>query len=226
MTRMSALLMLAATMAACARGSDTNAGATTGATAIAQPASSLRQPGPDPRAPDTVRVAFETGKGRFVVEAVRAWAPAGVDRFHHLVTLGFYDRAKFFRVVENFMVQFGMHGEPDVNATWRERKIPDDSVRQSNKEGYVTFAMGGPATRTTQLFINLKDNARLDAMGFAPIGRVVEGMDIVKSLYSGYGDSPPNGAGPMQDLIARRGVDYLNRFFPQLDSIVTARVVR
>ena len=205
------LLLLAAVAVACSPANDQAA---------------LLNPAPDPRAPDTVRVRFETGKGPFVVEAVRAWAPHGVDRFHHLADIGYYDGAKFFRVVENFVVQFGMHGLPDVTTAWKEQKIPDDSVRQSNQEGYVTFAMGGPATRTTQLFINLKDNGRLDAMGFAPIGRVVEGMEVVKSLYSGYGDGLPRGVGPEQDLIARRGQDYLNRYFPQLDSIVRARVVK
>lgn len=206
-----ALLFLAASAFACSRTADS---------------SSLMTPAPDPRAPDTFRVRFETGKGPFVVEAVRAWAPRGADRFHHLASIGYYDGVKFFRVVEDFVVQFGMHGDPAVNEAWREQTIPDDSVTQSNREGYVTFAMGGPATRTTQVFINLKDNTRLDAMGFAPVGRVVEGMDVVKALHAGYGDGPPRGAGPSQDLIARRGNDYLNRFFPQLDSVASARVVR
>lgn len=188
--------------------------------------SELLNPVPDSRAPDTFRVAFETGKGKFVVEAVRAWAPLGVDRFHHLAQIGYYDGNKFFRVVPQFVVQFGMNGDTDVNAAWKDRTIADDSVRESNRDGYVTFAMGGPASRTTQLFINLKDNTRLDAMGFAPIGRVVEGMDVVRSLYTEYGDAPPRGDGPDQDLIARRGNEYLNRYFPKLDSIATARVVQ
>lgn len=206
------LFLLATVAVACSRGTS------------ASP--ELRNPTPDPQAPDTFRVAFETGRGRFVVEAVRAWAPLGVDRFHHLASIGYYDGDKFFRVVPEFVVQFGMHGEPDVNAAWRERTIADDPVTQSNKEGYVTFAMGGPATRTTQLFISLKDNTRLDAMGFAPIGRVVEGMDVVKALYSDYGDGPPRGAGPEQEQIRQRGNEYLNRFFPKLDSVAHARVVK
>jgi len=211
-----ALMLFAfAATAACSSGSDDTASASLTDTT-----------GADPRAPDTVRVAFETGKGRFVVEAVRAWAPAGVDRFHRLVAAGYYDRVKFFRVVPEFVAQFGMHGDPAVNDAWKDRAIPDDSVRQSNVTGTLTFAMGGPASRTTQLFINLKDNTRLDGMGFAPIGRVVEGMDVVQKLYGEYGDAMPNGAGPSQDLIARRGNEYLNRYFPSLDSVITARVVQ
>ncbi len=212
MMRRLSLFLLATAAAACSRKTEGSP--------------ELRNPAADSRAPDTFRVAFETGKGRFVVEAVRAWAPLGVDRFHHLASIGYYDGDKFFRVVPEFVVQFGMHGEPAVNQAWHDRTIADDPVAQSNNEGYVTFAMGGPATRTTQLFISLKDNTRLDAMGFAPIGRVVEGMDVVKALYSGYGDGPPRGAGPEQDLIAQRGNDYLNRSFPQLDSIARARVMK
>ena len=188
--------------------------------------SRLMNPAADPRAPDTFRVSFETSKGRFVVEAVRAWAPVGVDRFHHLVSLGYYDGTKFFRVLPGFVAQFGMHGDPAVNAAWRERTLPDDSVRTSNAMGTVTFAMGGPQSRTTQLFINTRDNARLDAMGFAPIGRVVDGMHVVTSLYAGYGEGPPNGGGPSQELIGEQGNKYLNRSFPALDSIIRARIAR
>ena len=121
-----------------------------------------------------------------VVLAVRAWAPNGVDRFHYLTRHGYYDGAKFFRNLPEFMAQFGLHGDPDVTAVWMDRNIPDDSVRQSNLRGTVSFAMGGPNTRSTQLFINKRDNSRLDAMGFAPIGRVIEGMQADDSLYEGY----------------------------------------
>ena len=176
-------------------------------------------------APDSFKVAFETGKGRIVVQAIRAWAPLGVDRFYYLVSHGYYDRVKFFRVLPDFMAQFGIHGDPAVNSAWEDRTIPDDSVRQSNGRGTITFATGGRNTRTVQLFINKADNRRLDALGFAPIGRVVEGMQVVDSLYQDYGEGPPHGFGPDQGRIGRQGNRYLNREYPRLDSIVSARVI-
>lgn len=179
----------------------------------------------DPVAPDSFRVAFETGKGRFVVQANRAWAPRGVDRFHELVQRGFFDRSKFFRVLPNFIAQFGIHADPDANRQWTRREILDDPVKESNRKGTVVFATGGPNTRTTQMFINTRDNGRLDAMGFAPIGRVVEGLDVVEKLYSGYGEGAPQGGGPSQGRIEREGNAYLNRWFPQLDSIISARIL-
>jgi peptidyl-prolyl cis-trans isomerase A (cyclophilin A) len=175
-------------------------------------------------APDSFDVAFETGKGAFVVRAYRAWAPMGVDRFHYLVSNGYYDRVKFFRNIEDFMVQFGIHGDPAVNTAWQDLNIADDSVRQSNTEGMVTYAMGGPNTRTVQLFINKRDNSRLDGMGFAPIGRVISGMDIVHKLFSGYGEGAPRGGGPEQGRLNREGNRYLDTYFPQLDSIISARI--
>ena len=175
-------------------------------------------------APDSFDVAFETGKGQFVVRAYRAWAPIGVDRFHYLISNGYYDRVKFFRNIQDFMVQFGIHGDPDVNTAWRDLTIADDPVRQSNTEGMVTYATGGPNTRTTQLFINKGNNANLDGMGFAPIGRVVSGMDVVMKLHEGYGEGAPRGVGPEQGRLNREGNRYLNTYFPQLDSIVSARI--
>jgi peptidyl-prolyl cis-trans isomerase A (cyclophilin A) len=191
--------------------------------------SPLLNPNPDSlaqQAPDSFRVEFSTSKGPFVMQAVRAWSPNGVDRFYYLARHGYYDRAKFFRNLPEFMAQFGLHGDPDVNAVWMDRDIPDDSVRQSNVRGHVSFAMGGPNTRSTQLFINKRDNTRLDAMGFAPIGRVIEGMQVVDSLYEGYGEGPPGGAGPDQSRIMSQGNRYLQSFFPRLDSIVSTRVLR
>jgi peptidyl-prolyl cis-trans isomerase A (cyclophilin A) len=176
-------------------------------------------------APDSFDVAFETGKGPFVVRAYRTWAPLGVDRFHYLVTNHYYDGVKFFRNIDDFMVQFGIHGEPAVNNAWRGLTIPGDSVRASNTEGMVTYAMGqSPDTRTVQLFINKANNSQLDGMGFAPIGKVISGMDVVMKLYSGYGEGAPRGAGPEQGRLQREGNRYLNTYFPQLDSIVTARI--
>lgn len=178
------------------------------------------------QAPDSFRVHFSTSKGPFVMHVVRAWAPRGVDRFHYLATHQYYDGVRFFRNLPDFMAQFGIHGDPDVNAAWMDRSIPDDSVRQSNLRGYVSYAMGGPNTRSTQLFINKRDNEQLDQMGFAPIGRVIEGMQVVDSLYEGYGEGPPGGFGPDQGQLNSQGNRYLERFFPRLDSIVTTRVVR
>jgi peptidyl-prolyl cis-trans isomerase A (cyclophilin A) len=190
--------------------------------------SPLLTPNPDSLAqpaPDSFKVAFETSKGRFVVQAHRAWAPIGVDRFHYLARNGFYDGAKFFRNLPNFMAQFGIHGNSAVNDVWKSRDMTDDPVKQSNLRGYVSYAMGGPNTRSTQLFINKRDNSRLDAMGFAPIGIVVEGMHVIDALYTGYGEGPPYGGGPDQDRVMREGNRYLNRFYPQLDSIIGTRLL-
>jgi peptidyl-prolyl cis-trans isomerase A (cyclophilin A) len=178
------------------------------------------------RAPDNFQVRFETSKGPFVIEVDREWAPRGADRFHELVEDKYFDEARFFRVVKGFVVQFGIHRDPEVSAKWRELQLVDDPVKQSNKRGYVTYATSGPNTRTTQLFINLADNSRLDGRGFAPFGRVIEGMDVVDKLYAGYGDSPPMGYyGPDQNKIEAEGNAYLERSFPRLDYIKTARVV-
>ncbi|MEO6443661.1 MAG: peptidylprolyl isomerase [Gemmatimonadaceae bacterium] len=179
----------------------------------------------DSRAPDVFRVHFETSKGSFVLQAHRRWAPRGVDRLHQLVTSGFFDNTRFFRAVSGFMVQFGVHGDPAVNSAWEKLNIRDDSVTQSNQRGTMSFAMGGPDTRTTQVFINLVDNTPLNGMGFAPVGVVVEGMDVVDSLYTGYGDGPPAGFGPDQMRIMSEGNAYLEREYPRLDFIRSARIV-
>ena len=191
--------------------------------------SPLLNPHPDSLAkpaPDSFRVEFTTSKGRFVIESVRAWAPVGVDRFYYLASHRYYNGNRFFRNLRGFLAQFGIHGDPKVNAAWVDRTLPDDSVRQSNLRGYVSYAMGGPNTRSTQLFINKSDNDHLDAMGFAPIGRVVEGMHVVDALYEGYGEGPPGGLGPDQGRIMDQGNRYLRSFFPRLDSIITTRVLR
>jgi len=176
-------------------------------------------------APATFRVRFETSKGTFTLEAHRAWAPRGVDRLYNLVQSGFFDNTRFFRTVTGFMVQFGVHGDPAVNAAWENLAIPDDSVAESNTRGRMSFAMAGPGTRTTQVFINLVDNRSLDGMGFAPVGEVIDGMAVVDSLYAGYGDGPPAGFGPDQMRLMREGNAYLEREFPKLDFIRTARLV-
>jgi peptidyl-prolyl cis-trans isomerase A (cyclophilin A) len=176
------------------------------------------------KAPERFRVRFETTKGPFVVEVHRKWAPRGADRFYNLVELGYYDGVTFFRVLDDFMAQFGIHGDPEVNQVWRNARIPDDPVAQSNTRGMVTFATAGPDTRTTQIFINYKDNSSLDGMGFAPLGRVVEGLSVVDALYSGYGEGAPRGSGPDQARAQAEGNVYFRREFPKLDHIETARL--
>lgn len=176
------------------------------------------------QAPDTYRAQFETSKGNFAIEVTREWAPAGADRFYNLVKNGFYDGARFFRVLPGFVVQFGIPADPAVARTWRTARISDDSVRETNALGSVTFATAGPNTRTTQVFINLADNANLDGMGFAPFGRVVEGADVVGQLYSGYGEGAPHGRGPDQGRIQSEGNTYLEKQFPKLDYIMKAKI--
>jgi peptidyl-prolyl cis-trans isomerase A (cyclophilin A) len=176
----------------------------------------------DEKAPAVFRVNFDTSKGGFVVEVTREWAPLGADRFYSLVKANFFDGTRFFRVLPGFMAQFGLAGNPAENTKWPA--IDDDRVTQSNKPGYVTFATAGPHTRTTQMFINYGDNARLDADGFSPFGRVVSGMDVVTNLYGEYGEGAPQGQGPAQGLIQAEGNSYLERNFPKLDYIKTARL--
>ena len=170
-------------------------------------------------APATYRARFETSAGAFVVEVTRAWAPGGADRLYNLVRFGFYDGGRFFRVVPGFVVQFGLSPDPAVSARWRPATIPDDPVTQRNTRGTLTFATAGPNTRTTQLFINYGDNSRLDAMGFAPVGQVVEGMDVVDRIFAGYGEEPD------QQQIETRGNAYLATQFPRLDTIARAVIV-
>jgi peptidyl-prolyl cis-trans isomerase A (cyclophilin A) len=178
------------------------------------------------KAPESYKVKLQTSKGDVVIEVTRAWAPNGADRFYNLVKNGFFDGCRFFRVISDFMVQFGINGDPAVNQVWREARIPDDPVQESNKRGYVTFATAGPNTRTTQIFINFNDrNAGLDAQGFAPFGKVVEGMEVVDKLFSGYGEGAPQGQGPEQGRAQNEGNAYLTKDFPNLDYIKTATVM-
>ena len=175
------------------------------------------------KAPDVYKAKFSTSKGDFVIEVHREWAPQAADRFYNLVKVGFYDDERFFRVVEGFMVQWGINGDPAVNAVWREAKIQDDPVKQSNKRGFVTFATSGPNARTTQVFINFVDgNTRLDAMNFSPFGKIVQGMEIVDSLYKGYGEGAPRGNGPDQGRVQSQGNEYLKKDFARLDFVKSA----
>jgi len=171
------------------------------------------------KAPETFKVRFTTTAGDFVVEVHRALAPLGADRFYNLVRNGFFTNASFFRVVPGFVVQFGLNANPAVNKAWQNANIKDDPVMGSNKPGTLVFATAGPNTRTTQLFINFGDNSRLDGMGFAPFGNVVEGMDVVNKIYSGYGESPDQG------LITAQGDAYLAKNFPKIDKIKLAKIV-
>ena len=178
------------------------------------------------KAPETFQAQFDTTKGKFTVEVTRSLAPKGADRFYNLVRSGYFKDVAIFRVVPGFMCQFGIHGDPNVSAKWREAVIPDDPVKGSNTRGTITFAMGGPNTRTTQLFINFADNSRLDNIGFPPFGKVVEGMDVVDKINGEYGDMPQQGGtGPNPDLIAAEGNAYLKKDFPNLDYIKSATIL-
>ncbi len=168
---------------------------------------------------DAFKVKFETTKGDFVVQVHPSWAPRGAARFRELVESGFYDGCGFFRVVPDFMVQFGINGNPEVQAKWRDAKIDDDPVTESNKKGYVTFATSGKNSRTAQMFINFKDNSRLDVDGFSPFGKVIEGMNVATSINSEYREQPDQGR------IQYEGNQYLKSEFPRLDYIVKATVI-
>jgi peptidyl-prolyl cis-trans isomerase A (cyclophilin A) len=176
------------------------------------------------QAPATYKAQFETSKGVVVVQVTRAWAPQGADRFYNLVKNGFFDNVRFFRVISGFMVQFGINGDPNVMAKWRNAKIRDDRVTQSNKRGMITFATSGPNSRTTQVFINFNDNSMLDGQGFAPFGKVVTGMNVVDALYAGYGEGAPGGAGPDQGRLQMEGNAYLAKDFPRMDYVKKATI--
>jgi peptidyl-prolyl cis-trans isomerase A (cyclophilin A) len=176
------------------------------------------------QSPASYKVRFDTSKGAFVVQVTRAWAPHGADRFYNLVKNGFFDNVRFFRVISGFMVQFGISGNPQLSARWREARIPDDPVTQSNTRGMMTFATAGPNTRTTQVFINFGDNARLDASGFAPFGKVASGMNVVDSLNAEYGEGAPRGNGPDQGRLQSEGNAYLAQSFARMDYIKKATI--
>jgi peptidyl-prolyl cis-trans isomerase A (cyclophilin A) len=178
------------------------------------------------KAPDVFKAQFTTTKGDFVVEVHRDWSPNGADRFYNLVKNGFYDGVVFYRVVPNFMVQFGISGNPKIEAAWAHANLRDDPLKQGNKRGRITYAMAGPNTRTTQVFINFRDNSNLDSQGFTSFGEVTDGMDVVDKLYSGYGDMQEQGGhGPSVSKFEVEGNAYLTKNFSQLDSIKTAKIL-
>ena len=186
--------------------------------AAAQP--SLKNPASlNEKAPATYKVKLDTSAGPIVIEVHRDWAPLGADRFYNLVKSGFFNDVRFFRVIGGQLAQFGMHGDPAVQEAWRDAAIQDDPVRHGNTRGTVSFATRGPNTRTTQLFINLRDNGAYDRLGFAPFAEVVSGMDVVDRLYSEYEERPE------QPLIDEEGNAYLTREFPNLDYIQKAALV-
>ncbi len=172
------------------------------------------------KAPAVFKAKLATTKGDVVIEVHRDWSPNAADRFYNLVKMGFFDDCRFFRTVDGFMVQFGLSGDPAVNAKWQQQNIPDDPVTKSNTRGFVTFAQTSmPNTRSTQIFINYGDNARLDATRFAPFGQVTDGMSVAESFYKGYGEQPD------QTMIRTQGNKYLDAKFPKLDGVKTATIV-
>jgi peptidyl-prolyl cis-trans isomerase A (cyclophilin A) len=181
-------------------------------------------PDQDETAPATYAVKLVTTKGDIVIDVTRAWAPKGADRFYTLVRSGYFTKVAFFRVIKGFMAQAGMHGDPELNGKWREKRIEDDPVVGSNTRGMVTFATSGKNSRTTQFFINFKDNYSLDRMGFAPIGKVRD-MAVADKLYDGYGEGWPSGKGPSQKELAEKGNKYLKAKFPKLDYIKSAEIL-
>jgi peptidyl-prolyl cis-trans isomerase A (cyclophilin A) len=183
-----------------------------------KPEAKKQEPAAKPADANTFKVKFTTTKGVFIVEVHRDWAPIGAERFEQLVKDGYYDNSGFFRVVPNFVIQFGLAADPKMTKKW-DKKIKDDAVKRTNKLGYLVFATAGPNTRTTQLFINMRSNQFLDDQGFAPFAEVVDGMKVVESIYSGHGEKPDQG------MIEKRGTPYLKENFPKLDFITKATVL-
>lgn len=198
-----------------------------GAPAAAAPSEALTAPDPTKllaAGPDSFTIVFATSKGDVEVTVNRKLAPRGADRLHYLVTNGFFSGARFFRVLPGFVAQFGLSGIPAVDAAFDKLTLEDDPVKAKNEKGTLVFATAGPNTRTTQLFINLADNAQLDQMGFAPLGRVTKGLDVVEKFYAGYGEGAPMGSGPDQMRLKAQGNDYLQSQFPELDFIKSATI--
>jgi peptidyl-prolyl cis-trans isomerase A (cyclophilin A) len=217
----SAILAQTATKSTTASKSTTAAKSTAAAKAPAAPAADLLHPETLNRtAPAVSRVKLTTTKGDVVIELTRAWSPRGVDRFYNLVRAGYYTDCTFYRVMPRFMAQFGISARPEVNRAWMNASIPDEPRKESNKRGMVSFATSGPNTRSTTLFINIIDNAYLDPLGFTPIGEVVEGMENVDMLYTGYGDTSPQ-----QMSFENGGKAFVDRTYPKLDRIQTATIL-
>jgi peptidyl-prolyl cis-trans isomerase A (cyclophilin A) len=181
-------------------------------------------PKPKP-VPEVYRVKLDTSKGDIVIEVKKEWAPRGAAHFHGLVSARFFDGSRFHRVIRRYVAQFGVNPSPEQNRLWRELKIPDDPVKQSNRRGWLSFAHSGPHTRATQVFINLRDNRELDKTAFAPFGKIVEGLDLIDKLYFAYGELAPKGGGPDAIKVETEGNAYLESRYQRLDYIRTARIV-
>jgi peptidyl-prolyl cis-trans isomerase A (cyclophilin A) len=188
--------------------------------------SSCKKPAPKVVVPEVFRVKFETSQGDFTVEARRAWAPRGVDRFHELVRIRYFDEGRFFRVLKGFIAQFGVHRDFDVHAKWQPLVIPDDPPKEKNLRGTLAFAKSGPDTRSTEIFINLADNAVLDQQGFVPFAKIVDGVDVIDKIYSGYGEFRPEGKDIDGGRVEGETNEYLVPRFPKMDYIKTARFVQ
>lgn len=224
-------LSLALLLIACGKGAETAPSETpskpTSASSetVAEEGTLLSPPARDFTAPEKFSVVFETTKGEVIVDVDRELSPHGADRIYTLVKLGYFEDVAFFRVISGFMAQMGIHGDPEVNAVWRTRNIPDDPVKTTNARGTVTFAKSNmPNSRSTQIFFNFVDNGRLDSMGFAPFGKVRD-MGPIDALYSGYGEGAPMGRGPSQMRIQTEGNAYLKAEFPELAYVKRARIV-
>jgi len=183
------------------------------------------KPAPKVVVPAVFRVKFETTQGDFVVEATRAWAPHGVDRFHELVRMRYFDEGRFYRVLQGFIAQFGVHRDFNVHATWRNLFIVDDPPRQKNLRGTLAFAKSGSNTRATEIFINLADNAALDDQAFVPFGKIVDGLEVIDKLYSGYGEMRPEGKEIDAGRVEEETNEYLVPRFPKMDYIKRARLL-
>jgi peptidyl-prolyl cis-trans isomerase A (cyclophilin A) len=218
------LAMIPLLLSACA---DNPCGSPPPASAIPPDHALLRPdaPGINEIPPDSFDVVFETSEGLIRVRVRRDWGPLGAGRFYNLTRHGFYDGARFFRVLPGFAAQFGMSGRPSIDSVWVRRPLTDEPPAVPTGAGTLSYAMAGPASRTTQLFFSYRGNEMLDAQGFAPIGRVVEGMEVLFRLNGEYGEVPPEGTGPSFGCIASHGNHYLARRYPELDSIIQATVV-
>jgi cyclophilin family peptidyl-prolyl cis-trans isomerase len=178
-------------------------------------------------APDVFKVKVTTTRGEFVIEVHKAWAPLGANRFYNLVRTGFFDDSRFYRIRAGAFVQFGIPGKPEISKVWEHESYLDDPVLESNRRGYIAFAMTGPHARTTQLYINLKDNPDQDKQGFSPLGMVTKGMEVLDSLYSDYAETSGGGMrGGKQGKLFEEGNKYLDREFPKLDKLEKAEIIK
>lgn len=215
-----ALLLAAQGALAATSGKAASMSATTGGASMSSDPALMTPSKLNEQAPASYDVKFVTTKGDFTIHVTRSWAPMGADRFYNLVKHGYYDDCSLFRVVSGFVVQFGINGDPKIAGAWTNANIKDDAVKGSNTKGTITFAMAGPNTRTTQVFINLGNNASLDSQRFAPFGQVTQGMSVVESLYNGYADQPTSHQGEITSM----GNAYLQKAFPKLDTIKSATI--